>query len=160
MLLSLQRSRREYRESITRRKYFCMRLASGCLRPGGDWREDAPNWRLSWTIGRRGAEETKPDRYTPQKPGPEARLLFLRRERGNWIAVRLWTTRANCNRNRNIGEGRFGRGAMYRNALQSFVAGESRNAALATLQRIALTEKLLRGINRSLQITHLQAPNL
>src|SRR5262249_43023021 len=135
-------------------------LASGCLRPGGDWREDARNWRLNWTIGRRRAEETKPDRYTPQKPGPETRLLCLRRGRGNWIAVGLWTTRANCNRNRNRGEGRFGRGAMSRNALQSFVAGESRNAALATLQRIALTEKLRGGITRRLQKTHLQAPNL
>jgi hypothetical protein len=33
-------------ELIARRKYFCMRPASGCLRPGGDWREDAHNWRL------------------------------------------------------------------------------------------------------------------
>src|SRR5262247_1357080 len=48
---------------------------------------------------------------------------------------------------------------MYQNAPQSFVAGESRNAAMATLQRIALTEKLLGCINRRLQRTHLQAPN-
>jgi len=31
---------------------------------------------------------------------------------------------------------------------------------LATLQRIVLTEKLLGGITRRLQRTHLQAPNL
>jgi len=48
---------------------------------------------------------------------------------------------------------------MSLNAPQSFVAGESPNAALATLQRIALTEKLLGCINRRLQRTHLQAPN-
>ena len=37
-------------EFIIARKYFCMRLASGCLRPGGDWREDVGNWRLVQTI--------------------------------------------------------------------------------------------------------------
>lgn len=41
-----------------------------------------------------------------------------------------------------------------------FSTDESRNAALATLQRIVLTEKLLGSITRGLQITHLQAPNL
>ena len=49
---------------------------------------------------------------------------------------------------------------MSRNAPQSFVSDESRNAALATLQRIALTEKLLGSITRCLQTTHLQSPNL
>jgi len=60
-------------ESVTRRKYCCMRLATECLRPVGHWREDARNWRLRH-IGRRRAEETKPDRYTPQRPGVNERL--------------------------------------------------------------------------------------
>jgi hypothetical protein len=54
-------------ESLTRRKYFCIRLASGGLRPGGDWREDARNWRLSQTACRRRAEETKLKKFRTSK---------------------------------------------------------------------------------------------
>jgi hypothetical protein len=108
--VAVQQIRRERDgELIARRKYFCMRLASGCLRPGGDWSEDARNWRLRQTIGRRRAEETKPDRYTPQKPGPEARLLCWRRGRGNWIAVRFRRRNAGVERR---AFRRFGRGAI------------------------------------------------
>ena len=39
-------------ELIMRRKYFCMRLVSGCLRPALDCRENARNWRPRQTAGR------------------------------------------------------------------------------------------------------------
>jgi hypothetical protein len=56
-------------ESLTRRKYFCMRLASGCLRPAETGAKMRATGGLDRQSGLRRAEETKPDRYTPQKPG-------------------------------------------------------------------------------------------
>jgi len=49
--VAVHQIRREWAgDFIIAGKYFCMRLASGRLRPGGDWREDACNWRLWQTI--------------------------------------------------------------------------------------------------------------
>ena len=50
-------------------------LSSRCLRPPGTGAKMRATGGLGRQSGRRRAEETKPDMYTPQKPGPEARLL-------------------------------------------------------------------------------------
>jgi len=65
---------------------FCL-PRNACVRgeTGAKMRATGGSGRL---LGRRRAEETKPDRYTPQKPGLKARLLCWRRGRGSWIAMR------------------------------------------------------------------------
>jgi len=58
--------RREWAgEFIIAMKYFCIRLASGCLRPAETGAKIRTTGGWSAT-GRRRAEETKPNRYTPQ----------------------------------------------------------------------------------------------
>jgi len=53
-------------ESLTRRKYFCMRLASGCLRPAETGAKMRATGGEFDNQRRRRAEETMPHRYTPQ----------------------------------------------------------------------------------------------